>query len=60
MKTISRPQAIVDQTGAKSLVVTKGEIRFDAIGFNYGSAKVTPGVDPTRVIDGLSLTIRPG
>jgi ATP-binding cassette subfamily B multidrug efflux pump len=60
MKTISRPQAIVDQTGAKSLMVTKGEIRFDAIGFNYGSAKGTPGADPTRVIDGLSLTIRPG
>ncbi len=57
MKTISRPHAIVDQTGAKSLV---GEIRFDAIGFNYCSAKGTPGADPTRVIDGLSLTIRPG
>jgi ABC-type multidrug transport system fused ATPase/permease subunit len=41
METISRPQAIVDQTGAKSLVVRRGEIRFDAIGFNYGSAKGT-------------------
>jgi ATP-binding cassette, subfamily B, multidrug efflux pump len=60
METISRPQAIVDQMGAKSLVVTKGEIRFDAIGFNYGSAKGTPGADPTRVIDGLSLTVRAG
>ncbi len=60
MKTISLPQSIVDRPGAKSLVVTKGEIRFDAIGFNYGSAKGTPGADPTRVIDGLSLTIRGG
>jgi ATP-binding cassette, subfamily B, multidrug efflux pump len=60
METISRPHAIVDQPGAKPLVVTKGEIRFDAIGFNYGSAKGTPGSDPTRVIDGLSLTIRGG
>jgi len=60
MKTISRPQSIVDRPGAKSLVVTKGEIRFDAVGFNYGSAKGTPGADPTRVIDGLSLTIRGG
>jgi ATP-binding cassette subfamily B multidrug efflux pump len=60
MKTISRPQAIVDQTGAKSLVVRKGAICFDAIGFNYGSAKGTPGSDPTRVIDGLSLTISAG
>jgi len=60
METIARPQAIVDQKGAPSLVVTRGEIRFDAIGFNYGSAKGTPGADPTRVIDGLSLTIRAG
>jgi ATP-binding cassette, subfamily B, multidrug efflux pump len=60
METISRPQAVVDQMGANSLVVTKGEIRFDAIGFNYGSAKGTPGADPTRVIDGLSLTVRAG
>jgi ATP-binding cassette, subfamily B, multidrug efflux pump len=60
METIARPQAILDRTGARSLVVTKGEIRFDAIGFNYGSAKGTPGADPTRVIDGLSLTVRAG
>jgi ATP-binding cassette subfamily B multidrug efflux pump len=60
METISRPHAVVDSAGAKPLVVTKGEIRFDAIGFNYGSAKGTPGADPTRIIDGLSLTIHGG
>lgn len=60
METISRPHTVVDRLGAKPLVVTKGEIRFDAIGFNYGSVKGTPGADPTRVIDGLSLTIRGG
>ena len=60
MGTISRPQAIVDRIGAQSLVVTKGEICFDAIGFNYGSAKGIPGADPTRIIDGLSLTVRAG
>ncbi len=60
MQTISRPHTVVDRAGAKPLVVTKGEIRFDAIGFNYGSAKGTSGADPTRVIDGLSLTIRAG
>ena len=38
----------------------KGEIRFDAIGFNYGSVKGKPGADPKRVIDGMTLTIRPG
>src|SRR5262249_34223181 len=57
---IPRPHGIVDPPGARDLVVTRGEIRFEAIGFNYGSAKGLPGADPNRVIDGLSLTIRPG
>jgi ATP-binding cassette, subfamily B, multidrug efflux pump len=39
---------------------SKGDICFDSIGFNYGSAKGTPGTDPARVIEGLSLMIRPG
>jgi ATP-binding cassette subfamily B multidrug efflux pump len=60
METISRPHAIVDKAGARPLVVSKGEIRFDGIRFNYGSAKGTPGADPARIIDGLSLTIRGG
>ena len=60
METIARPHAVVDRPGAVSLVVTKGRICFEAIGFNYGSAKGLPGADPRRVIDGLSLEIRPG
>jgi ATP-binding cassette, subfamily B, multidrug efflux pump len=60
METISRPHTVIDKTGARPLVVTKGEIRFDAIGFNYGNAKGTPGADPSRIIDGLSLTIHGG
>jgi ATP-binding cassette subfamily B multidrug efflux pump len=60
METIARPHGIVDRPGAGTLVVTKGEIRFEAIRFNYGSAKGLPGADPRRVIDGLTLTIRPG
>src|SRR5262245_5814427 len=60
METIARPHGIVDRAGARELVVSRGEIRFEAIGFNYGSAKGLPGADPGRVIDGLSLTIRPG
>jgi ATP-binding cassette, subfamily B, multidrug efflux pump len=39
---------------------SKSDICFDSIGFNYGSAKGTPGTDPARVIEGLSLMIRPG
>jgi ATP-binding cassette subfamily B multidrug efflux pump len=60
MDTIARPHGIVDPPGARELAVTRGEIRFDAIGFNYGSAKGLPGADPNRIIDALSLTIRPG
>jgi len=60
METIARPLGIEDRAGATSLVISKGEISFEAIGFNYGSAKGLPGADPMRVIDGLSLTIRPG
>jgi ATP-binding cassette, subfamily B, multidrug efflux pump len=60
METIAHPHGIVDPPGARELVVSRGEIRFDAIGFNYGSVKGLPGADPNRVIDGLSLTIRPG
>ena len=59
-ETISKPQAIVDAPDAKSLVVRHGEIRFERIGFNYGSIKGTPGADPRRVIDGLDLTIAAG
>jgi ATP-binding cassette subfamily B multidrug efflux pump len=60
METIARPHGIVDRPGADSLIVTKGQIAFEAIGFNYGSARGLPGADPRRVIDGLTLTIRPG
>jgi ATP-binding cassette subfamily B multidrug efflux pump len=60
MDTIARPHGITDQPAARDLAVSQGEIRFEAIGFNYGSAKGLPGADPNRVIDGLTLTIRPG
>jgi len=60
MGAISRPHAVIDKPDANALVVSKGDIYFDSIGFNYGSAKGTPGADPARVIEGLSLTIRPG
>lgn len=49
---ISRPQAVVDGDGAKTLVVPRGEIAFDGIRFHYGKKG--------GVIDDLSLTVRPG
>jgi ATP-binding cassette subfamily B multidrug efflux pump len=42
----------VDKPNAKALQVTKGEIQFDNVTFNYGGNR--------KVIDSLSLIIRPG
>jgi ATP-binding cassette subfamily B multidrug efflux pump len=52
MMTISRPIALTDKAGATDLNVTRGEIEFKDIRFGYGREN--------GLIDGLSLTIRPG
>ncbi|TAL25824.1 MAG: ABC transporter ATP-binding protein [Aquabacterium sp.] len=52
INTLSRPHTVVDRADAKPLQVTRGEIRFESVGFGYGG--------PRRVIDGLDLVIRPG
>ena len=55
---LAREQEVTDASGAKPLTVTKGEIRYDNIHFNYGKDRrfnAGPGV-----IDNLSLTIKPG
>jgi ATP-binding cassette subfamily B multidrug efflux pump len=52
MMTISRPIALTDKAGATDLRVTRGEIEFKDIRFGYGREN--------GLIDGLSLTIRPG
>ena len=52
INTLSRPRAIVDAPDAQALSVPRGEVRFEAIGFSYG--------DGPRVIDGLTLTVKPG
>jgi ATP-binding cassette subfamily B multidrug efflux pump len=52
MMTIARPIALTDREGAGELVVSRGEIRFDAIRFGYGRE--------AGLIENLSLHIRPG
>jgi ATP-binding cassette subfamily B multidrug efflux pump len=52
ISTLSRPHTVVDRDGARELEVTRGEIRFEHVGFSYGSER--------RVVDDFSLTIRPG
>jgi ATP-binding cassette subfamily B protein len=49
---IIRPHEIIDQPGARDLVVTQGEIRFENVDFAYAE-----GIEVFR---GLNLTIRPG
>jgi ATP-binding cassette, subfamily B, multidrug efflux pump len=52
MRTLANPMSIVDRDDAQPLVVTRGEIRFEAVQFHYGGAK--------QVISDLSLVIKPG
>lgn len=60
METIARPQTVVDQARAVPLAVPRGEIRFEAIGFDYGRTRARDDPRPGGVINGLSLTIKPG
>jgi ATP-binding cassette subfamily B multidrug efflux pump len=52
MMTIAQPITLADQEGARELVVTRGEIRFDNLRFGYNRG--------TDVINGLTLTVAPG
>jgi ATP-binding cassette subfamily B multidrug efflux pump len=52
INTLSRPHTVLDRPQAVPLKVTRGEIRFERVGFNYGGSRA--------VIDALDLHIRPG
>jgi ATP-binding cassette subfamily B multidrug efflux pump len=52
MMTIARPITLTDRADAGTLAVPRGEIEFQDIRFGYGRE--------SGLIDGLSLTIRPG
>ncbi|MBB3277997.1 MULTISPECIES: ABC transporter ATP-binding protein [unclassified Pseudoxanthomonas] len=52
MNTIAQPLAITDGDGARDLEVSRGEIRFEHLQFQYGRT--------SKVIEDLSLVIRPG
>ena len=52
MMTIARPIMLIDRVDAAALKVPRGEIRFEDVRFGYGRR--------TGVIDGLTLTVRPG
>nr|WP_254599965.1 ABC transporter ATP-binding protein [Cupriavidus gilardii] len=52
VSTLARPRHIEDRPDAVPLRVTQGEIRFEHVGFSYGSGR--------PVFDDFTLTIRPG
>jgi ATP-binding cassette subfamily B multidrug efflux pump len=52
MRTLSRPHAVIDEPGARPLVVSRGEIVFEHVTFGYG------GRSP--VLHDFNLHIRPG
>ncbi|MFU0507106.1 ABC transporter ATP-binding protein [Pseudaminobacter sp. NGMCC 1.201702] len=52
INSISLPRLVEDRPGASDIVVGKGEIEFERIGFHYGKGR--------GVIENLSLTVRPG
>ena len=60
METIARPNLLQDAPDAKPLMVPRGEIRFDQIQFHYGAGRAASTDAPPRVLEALSLTVRPG
>lgn len=52
LKTIAQPVSVVDKESAPPLLITKGEIEFDAVSFTYGGG--------SGVIENFQLTIQPG
>ncbi|MGQ0672518.1 MAG: ABC transporter ATP-binding protein [Hyphomicrobium sp.] len=60
METIARVNDVVDRPAAKPLTVSKGEVRFEAVRFDYGKTRAIGDGRPAGVIDGLSLVIKPG
>jgi ATP-binding cassette, subfamily B, multidrug efflux pump len=51
---------VLDAADAKPLQVTRGEITFERVNFAYGAKGVPAAPSSPRVIDNLTLTIRPG
>jgi len=50
--TLARPRTVLDAPDARPLVVSRGEIRFEAVDFHYPNG--------AKVFEGLSLDIAPG
>ncbi|WP_040570659.1 ABC transporter ATP-binding protein [Methyloversatilis thermotolerans] len=58
INTLSRTHSVVDRADARPLRVTRGNVVFDDVTFDYGRESARSGGRP--VFDHLSLNIRPG
>ena len=58
MATFTTPVRLNDETNAKPLVVSKGEVRFEKVSFSYAADK--PHRAAGSVVKDLDLVIRPG
>jgi len=56
INTLARRPTVVDRPGAVPLRVSRGDIRFEHVSFNYGAAHH----DASRVIENLNIHIRAG
>jgi ATP-binding cassette, subfamily B, multidrug efflux pump len=56
INTLARRPAVLDRPDAVALRVTRGDIRFENVSFNYGAAHQEAG----RVIENLNIHIRAG
>jgi ATP-binding cassette subfamily B multidrug efflux pump len=55
INTLARQPTVLDRADAWPLRVTRGDIRFEQVSFNYGAAQ-----HDMRVIENLNIHIRPG
>jgi ATP-binding cassette subfamily B multidrug efflux pump len=55
INTLARQPTVVDRGDARPMLITRGDIRFEHVGFAYGAK---PGAE--KVIDDLNFHIRPG
>jgi len=58
MRSIDVPRQMPDPPDARELQVTRGEIRFENVHFDYG--RVRPSRQDKGVLHGIDLLIRPG
>jgi ATP-binding cassette subfamily B multidrug efflux pump len=62
MLTIAKPITLTDAADAPKLNVSRGEIRFEDVTFGYGRERALgeDGLRPFAVLEGFTLTVRPG